>query len=176
MRCHFKPATYILLTFSYMASNFITFVGVNFDWLSIKRNVAKNWAWCWAFSSFTLGGGPLSTSKESKGSALRSKLGGSILCPKAISTNFDMQYCSHLPYHIISKWHLILSKLQFWYEECQIFRILRSIFIFPVDPHFPCFNIILHINIFYSHVICASYINLRLTMHLYMCGYHQICI
>ena len=86
--CHFKLATNISLSFSDVVYNFIIFARVNPIGLSIK-NVANNWAWCWTYATFTIGRGLSSTSKESKASALRSNLGGSILSPQAISTNSD---------------------------------------------------------------------------------------
>ena len=73
--CHFKLATNILMSFSNVAYNFSTFVGVNSNGLSIK-NVGNNWARCWAFVNFLTNRGLSPTSKESKGYALRSKLGG----------------------------------------------------------------------------------------------------
>ena len=104
---HFILATYILLSFCYMACNFITSARVNSNGLSTKKDVAHNWAWCWAFANLTLGRGLSSTSQESKDSTLRSKLGGSILYPTAISTtSFDMQYCLHL---------LIISRLLYYW-------------------------------------------------------------
>ena len=90
--CYFKLATYIYI--SYWASlmcNFITYAWLSSDGLSVKF-VSNNWAWCWAFVSFRVGGGLSSNSQESKGFALRSELGGSILCLTAISTSFDLQY------------------------------------------------------------------------------------
>ena len=66
------------------------------------KNVANNWAWCWAFASSTIGEGLSLTSKEPKNFALRSKLCGSILCPKAISTSFDMQYSTSMIYNLTS--------------------------------------------------------------------------
>ena len=63
---------------------------------------------------FHKGGGLSSTSKESKGFTLSSKLGGYILYPKAISTNSTMQYSAVIftfHYWIIFTWHLILSEL-----------------------------------------------------------------
>ena len=85
-----------------MACGFITSACFNINALFIN-DVVNNWAWCYAPANFIIGGGLLSTSRESKGSALTSKLGGSILYPKAqrayipsvrdpISTSFDMQY------------------------------------------------------------------------------------
>jgi hypothetical protein len=98
--CHFKLATNILLSFSNMPYNFIRFAGVKSNELSIK-NVANSWACCWASVSFTISGGLSSTSKGFTVLAVRSKLAGSILCPKAyqpaLRCNIQPQWCLHLP-------------------------------------------------------------------------------
>ena len=88
---HFKLATYILLRFSNMVCNFITFVGVTSHGL-VSKFGANYSTWHWAYTNFTISGGLSSTFKESQSFALMSELGGSILCSKTISTNFDMQY------------------------------------------------------------------------------------
>jgi len=53
--------------------------------------------------------------KTSKGvtlSALRTKLVGTILCPKATSTNFDMQYSTSMMYtHSITTYSSMASRL-----------------------------------------------------------------
>ena len=41
-------------------------------------------------------------------------------------------------YQIIFKWHLILSKLQFWYEECQIFGLLNCYWFFSLSSLAKC--------------------------------------
>ena len=69
--------------------------GLQFHYVC-KCNVANNWAWCWASTNFIIGGGLSSTSEESKGYALRSKIGGFILYPKAISTSSIMQYSTSM--------------------------------------------------------------------------------
>ena len=80
--------------------------------------------------------GLLSTSKV--GYALRSKPSGFILCPTTISTSFDMYYSTSMMsspfiYQIIFKWNVILSKLQFWYEECQFFGLRGQSWFLPMQ-------------------------------------------
>ena len=81
----------ILLSFLNIACSLITYRRTNSNGLSINNNVANNWVWYWVFANFTMSGGLSSTSKESKGSALKSKLGAYVLRPKAKSTKSYMQ-------------------------------------------------------------------------------------
>ena len=83
--CCFKLITHVLLSFSHMVCNFIMSIGVKSYGLSIKT-IGNKWAWCWASTNVTISGGLSSKSRVSKGSTLRSKLGGFILCHKLIST------------------------------------------------------------------------------------------
>ena len=89
--CHFKWAACISLSCSDMACGFVMFVRVNSDGLFVKV-AGTNRARCRGVAAFVIGGGWSSASQESwRAFALRSKLGGSILCPKAISTSSDVE-------------------------------------------------------------------------------------
>ena len=129
--CHFKWTTYILLSFSGMSCILIMYAWANSNGLFMK-NAANGWACYWASTKFIIGGSLSSTSKEVQGLCIKVRTRWLYYLYQGhidkFTCNLQLQWCLHLPLSYNCKWRLILSKLIYWYEECQIFaRVVWSV-------------------------------------------------